>query len=258
MEPAHLEANIAELVAGRTDQTTLAQLPHPPADESEAYEIQTAVTQRRGQEIVGWKIGATSAFAQEYLSCDGPFAGPVFAGTVHHDGAELPVAGLHNPMAEPEIALTLGHGLLAAKGPFSANDIEAAVASARPSIELVGGCFPDISTCGYRSVIADQGANQGLVLGAERTDWRELDLDTVNCSFVIDGTELASGPGSAALGGPLVALGWLADHLSNRGIDLLAGQVVSTGTIAGVTPLQSGTSVKAEYGRFGSLDFTVT
>ncbi len=258
MEAAEIEANVAQLVAGRSSQSTHDQLAHPPADDAEAYAIQAGVTKRRGESIVGWKIGATSSFAQQFLGCDGPFAGPVFAGTVYDSGAEIPASDLHNPMAEPEIALTLGRDVLAADGPFSTDDLIAAVASARPSIELVGGCFPDISTCGYRTVIADQGANQGLVLGAERTDWLSLDLESVACAFVVDGDQVAAGVGSDALGGPLIALAWLVDHLSGRGIDLRAGQVISTGTIAGVTPLEAGRTVRADYGAFGEVEFAVT
>jgi 2-keto-4-pentenoate hydratase len=61
------------------------------------------------------------------------------------------------------------------------------------------------------------------------------------------------GKGANVLGDPRLALTWLANELSQLGIALKAGQVVTTGTC--VTPLEidHGDEVLASLGKLGEL-----
>ena len=72
----------------------------------------------------------------------------------------------------------------------------------------------------------------------------------------IDGEEAASGSGADVLGHPLNTLVWLANDLSRRGIGLQEGQVVTTGTMTGMTPCRPGATAVGDYGPMGTVQVT--
>ena len=247
---------MTQLIEARRSRRTLESLTFPPESDDEAYLIQSAAAAGMGAATVGWKIGATSSFAQQFLGCDGPFSGPILAGDIFETGVVLAADRLLNPMIEPEIAVVLGSDLDAMNGVVTAAAAREAVAEVRPAIEVVGGCFPDITSCGYRTVIADRGANVGLVLGDAVEGWRDIDLAAVPVTLLRKGAEIGSGVGADALGGPMHAVAWLANHLGERGIALTAGQVITTGTCGGVTPITVGDHGAATHGPLGAVEFT--
>ena len=69
-----------------------------------------------------------------------------------------------------------------------------------------------------------------------------------------NGTQIGSGVGADALGGPMHALTWLANHLGERGVALTAGQVITTGTCGGVTPITVGDRGVATHGPLGTVE----
>ena len=58
-------------------------------------------------------------------------------------------------------------------------------------------------------------------------------IDLVGCQGVVfrDGVEIDRGHGRDALGGPMVPLEWLANHLREQGGGLKAGEIVMTGSL---------------------------
>jgi len=50
-----------------------------PATRAEGYAIQAEIAKLSGQNIVGWKIAATSKAGQQHIRVDGPIAGPLLA-----------------------------------------------------------------------------------------------------------------------------------------------------------------------------------
>ena len=59
------------------------------------------------------------------------------------------------------------------------------------------------------------------------------------------------GSGANVLGDPRNVLVWLANALSERGLGLKAGQVVTTGSAADVIQVNSGDEVIADFGSLG-------
>jgi 2-keto-4-pentenoate hydratase len=55
------------------------------------------------------------------------------------------------------------------------------------------------------------------------------------------------------LGDPRVALAWLANELSQLGVTLKAGQIVTTGTCRPPLPIQSGDLMEADFGSLGNV-----
>lgn len=248
-----IEAQADALAHARKSGTVLPDLPGPvPATVEEAYRLQRAVQEAMGEPTCGWKIGATNRAIQEAIGTSEPFFGPLYAPRCHTLGATLPVAdGLLG--IECEFAFRLAHPLPPRSAAYAPDEVAAAVASLHPAIELVGLRLPPTAFRDARWCIADHALSVAFVAGDAITDWRALDLPALAVHSIINGTEVATGRGAAVLGNPLVALTWLANALSRRGLGLRADDWVSTGTSTGIQTVQPGDAVEAVFDRIGRV-----
>ena len=136
------------------------------------------------------------------------------------------------------------------------DEIRDAVTDAYPAIELVNDYWVDGFALGVAHFVADNGSNGGLVLGEPVDDWRERDLAAAAVTLTVNGDPAAGGSGANVLGHPLNTLVWLANDLSRRGIGLRKGEVVTTGSMTGMTPCAPGATALADYGALGTVQVT--
>jgi 2-keto-4-pentenoate hydratase len=226
-----------------------------PTSIDEAYGIQRAWEVMAEWPVVGWKVGCTSQEAQQMLATDGPFVGRVFGPFLHHSPTSLPVTDLITPRMEGEFAFVMGATLVARSQPYLRDEVEAAVAALHPAIEIVDTRFADFTGVGVLSLIADCGANGGLVLGDAVDDWRDIDLAATEVVMRIDGEVVGRGTGADVLGHPMESLTWLVNELSRQGTDLRSGAVVTTGTCTSAVVLAPGSTATTDHGPLGSVSF---
>jgi 2-keto-4-pentenoate hydratase len=62
------------------------------------------------------------------------------------------------------------------------------------------------------------------------------------------------GTGANVLGSPLLALAWLANELSDIGIGLQEGEIVTTGTCIVPLPIEPFDRVTADFGPLGKIE----
>ncbi|MEQ8247056.1 MAG: fumarylacetoacetate hydrolase family protein [Alphaproteobacteria bacterium] len=229
------------------------------ADQVAAYTVQDAITALSGARPIGWKLGATSAASQAALGLDGPFYGPLLAPFCVANGATVAGASAFGPGAEGEFALTLGTDLPPRAVPYSEAEVADAVASVSPALEIAGTRLAGgLIGADPRHLIADGAANIAFLHGDPDGAWRARDLARHSVTVFVNGEEKASGTGAQALGGPLTALTWFANTLSQQGRGLVAGEIVTTGTCTGFFPLKSGDVVRADFGALGTVSATIT
>ena len=162
---------------------------------------------------------------------DAPVAGAVFRDGVHASGARLHAGSCVRFGIEFEIAVRLGRDLPAGGAAVTLAEVQGAVDAVAPAIEIVDDRGCDYATLDVFSLVADNAWNAGIVLGEFRAEWPEL-ADVVGQVFVDDDTSVRhEGRGRDALGHPLLAVTWLANHLATQGEQLRAGDVVMTGSI---------------------------
>lgn len=245
---------IDALRAARLSGEKLPTYPGPtPSSMAEAFAIQCAVRTTIGWTLAGWKIGCTSERAQKALHTDGPFPGPLYLERIYGAGAHVETLASNSRTTEPEVAFTLARDLPARDKPWSVEEVLEAVATVHPSIEIVNPRLPK----GFNDVVewyvADGGLSHALVLGPGVKPLKRAEYAKITNRIAINGISKYSGIASNALGGPELALTWLANNLVGKGLFLRKGDVVSTGVITDVFETQIGDFVKASYDLIGDV-----
>jgi len=244
------------IAVARRNHAPLAALEVPPADEAEGYRIQNALHDLMLPHVgnlVGYKIGCTSAVMQDYMQIDHPCAGGVFQKGVHDSGAQLAASDYVHVGVECEIAVRLKRDLAPGEAPFTAEWVEEAVDAYHPAIEIVDDRYVKWETMGAPTLIADDFFGAGCVLGAAVTRSAALDLKTVAGRVLVNGEEAGKGTGADVLGHPHNALAWLANHLAAEGKGLHAGQIVLTGSLTKTVWLKAGDKVKMKLKGLGEV-----
>lgn len=220
----------------------------------DAYRIQL-LQQRallaQGKEIVGRKIGLTSAAMQQQLGVDNPDFGFFTRDTIFEDGAEIPAAKFIAPRVEPEVAVVLDRDLGAGEDLVS---VAAAVRSIHVAVEIIDSRVKnwDITLV---DTVADNASGAGVILGPEITAQAE-DLPTITAVMSLNGAEVARGMGVDVMGHPLAPVVWLATELAERGAPLTAGEIILTGSFCAASPVVAGDQLNVDYGEYGGLSVT--
>ena len=218
-------------------------------DAGQAYVVQARITAARldrGEHIIGWKLGYTSAVMREQMGIAEPNFGPLTDAMLLEDGASVPSAA-HQPRVEPEIALVLGDDVTRV---LDSDGIRGHVASAHLALEVVDSVWQDYRF-GWADNTADGSSAAYVVLGPQL---HVADLAGVVVELEHNGAPVGSGRGSHAMGDPFEALAWLGARLIETGRHLRAGDVVITGGLTRAVPLAAGDRVVAHA---GSVSVTV-
>ena len=91
------------------------------------------------------------------------------------------------------------------------------------------------------------------MLGDAAADPRKIDLSLVGMTLEKNGDVVGTGAGAAALGHPLNAVAWLANTLGELGMSLRAGEVILSGSLASMIPVQAGDNLRVSLGGIGSV-----
>lgn len=223
-----------------------------------AYAVQrrnAGVHTAAGATVVGRKIGLTSPAVQAQLGVDQPDFGILFADMAHPDGADVPADAVLQPRVEAEVAFVLKADL--ADGPMDDAQVRAAVDYAVAALEVCGSRIAgwDIS---FGDTVADNASAGAYVLGTEKRTLEEFVPRDVEMSMTVNGEEVSTGNGAACLGDPVNALVWLARQARDLGEPLRAGQVVLSGALGPMKPVEPGAQVHAHITGLGSVSMTLT
>jgi 2-keto-4-pentenoate hydratase len=233
-----------------------------PSSAEEAYAIQDDFVALRASErggIAGYKIALSSAEMQRFVGVNHPQAGVMLESTLHRTPARVRAADFVHLIVEFEIAISMAADLPAADAPYTRARVAEAVGAVMPAIEIADDRNADYSQLARHplELIADNGWNEGAVLGKPVEDWRSLDLGALRGVATINGTPVGEGVGAAALGHPLEAAAWVANHLAAHGRGLVFRDVVITGSIITTKVVRPGDVVRFELERLGAVELRV-
>lgn len=256
MNEAEIKACGAELFAAMRARRVVEPLSarHTGITVEDAYGISVAMLNarvREGERVVGKKIGVTSRPVQTMLDVYQPDFGYLTDAMFVPAGASVSISNLLiQPRAEAEIAFVMRSDL---QGPgVTTAQVLAAVDFAMPCFEIVDSRIRDWKIR-IEDTIADNASCGLVVLGTQAVDPRSIDLGAVGCVVEKNGEVISTGAGAAALGSPINSLVWLANTLGRFGVPLRAGEIVLSGSLVPLEPVQAGDVMRASIDRIGSL-----
>ncbi len=222
----------------------------------DSYQIQSRFIERRvkaGEEIVGKKIGVTSAAVMNMLGVFEPDFGQLLSGMVYKNGATIKLDTLIAPRAEGEIGFVLKKDLV---GPgITAIDVLRATDYVVPCFEIVDSRIQDWDIK-IVDTVADNASCGVYVLGTEPRDPLEVDLALVGMTIMQDNELFTTGAGAAVQGSPVNSVVWLANTLGRLGIPFRAGEVILSGSLAAMAWVKGPTSITCEFGDLGNCNVT--
>ena len=244
-----IEAAAQALLQARRQKRPLTTLPSDcePCSAADAYAIQEAVAaQLWPDEITGWKTGAPSPEAE-------PIAAPIGRPLIWDSGITLPAADFYQLGIEGELAYRMKHDLPPRAVAYVRSEVEDAIGSIHPLIEIVDTRIADWESAGPWWKLADNQINGGLVVGLGFENWREIDPQSQQAVLRVNGGVLADTVGGNAAGDPLQLLVWLVNHCAQQCGGLKAGDIVTTGTHTGLVFVQPGDTVSVLFPGVGAV-----
>ena len=258
------EAAAEWLFQAHTQRKRFEWLPQAfaPRTADEAYAIQDDFVALRAKKlggISGYKIALSTPAMQKFVGVDRPQAGMMLESTLRRSPATVRAADYVNLIVEFEIAVEVCEDLPAADAPFTREGVMRSVGAVMPAIELADDRNADYSLLSKHpfDLIADNGWNEGAVLGAPVKGWKTLDLANVRGVARINGAVVGEGKGADALGHPFEALAWMCNHLASLGRGLLRREVVITGSLITTKAVKAGDQVEFSLDGLGGVTLRV-
>lgn len=221
----------------------------------DAYAVAQINVQMRiqsGEKVVGKKVGLTSKVVQKQLGVDQPDYGILFADMEYLNGDLVPSSQLIQPKVEAEIAFVVGRDLVTEKPSYS--EFLASIDYAIPALEIVDSAIENWQIT-LADTVADNASCGLYVLGSQPISIGMLQLEKVDMQMTVNEETVSQGKGAACLGHPLRAAYWLACTMAARGEGLKAGEVILSGALGPMVPIQQGDEVKADLAELGTISF---
>jgi 2-keto-4-pentenoate hydratase len=220
---------------------------YPDLSPEDCYAVQEIYVGKKiatGDQVAGYKVGATGPASQEKFGVNEPIYGHMFQSQRYESGSTLALGPLVNPIVECELGLLLGKDL---KGPGVTME------SALDAIDSVLGTYEVIDSrtedwkVGRSEMLCDNSVQAGFVAGSKTVPLANIDPADINCTFKRNGEIITEANTSVVAGNPVSSLVWLANKRAQSGISIPAGSVILSGSLTGLTNVQSGDTFEAAF-----------
>lgn len=220
----------------------------------DAYAIQLQRIEeavRKGDPIVGKKIGLTSLAMQNLLGVDQPDYGHLLQSMEVPNGGTVELRKLFQPKVEGEIAFVLKKDLI---GPnVTAADVLVATDYVMPAIEIVDSRIKDWKIK-LLDTVADNASCGLYVLGENKIHMSDVDLPSVQMKLFKNNELINEGKGTDVLGDPAICVAWLANKLFEYNVTLKAGEVILSGALSAAVPVESGDQFRVTFSTLGDVE----
>ncbi|WP_177218954.1 fumarylacetoacetate hydrolase family protein [Polaromonas sp. OV174] len=214
-------------------------------DLEDGWQVQQEVSRRLALTIGGWKA-----------ALPGPgklVVAPIYAPGISQQAAVLTRPGVDSVKVEPEIAYVVARDLPARAQAYSEQEVDAAVGSVHAALEICASRYLSLADLPFPELLADGLVNDGLWLGPALA---ATEAPAFELSWQIEGEPVQQAQARHPNGQPRAPLYWLANFLRERGLGLLAGQTVITGSYAGVLELPLQRRVRFDYGGLARFELS--
>lgn len=230
-----------------------------PQSRADAFVIQDRFAEILGDRCVGWKVGAAVPAVQVMEGHDGPIVGRLFASRHYISPAQVPAALLKGYKVECEFAFRFKSDIPARGIPYMRDDLVPALVL-HPGFEIAGHRYPAHQggrKATTHDLIADNGACGAYIEGPAIENWSHIDFAKVPIDARIDGGQAIQVFTGEFFRDPVDILVEVVNGLSARGINIAAGELLTTGSLTLPTPMQVGQTYVARFGDLATLRFTL-
>ena len=239
-------------VSGQTTESIA--LANPDLGLDGAYTVQALMVAKReaaGAVRTGRKLGVTAAGGMKMFGISEPVHGVLFGTGALPNGGAVAIGGQTlQPKLETEMGFIMGQDIDTI--PASPDALAEAVEAAVPCYEIAGSRI-DGWPKGIEDLVADSCGFCAYVIGEGRAKPSALDLASIQISIAKNGEHHGDGTGAECMGNPLNALMWLVEKLVDKGEGLKAGDLVLTGALGGMIPVEAGQSWTSTFDGLGSV-----
>ncbi len=215
----------------------------------DAFAVQERVTTGLGAKVAGWKVTRAP---------DGPLVtAPFYQHACVPSGSSWTMrkGGM---IWEVEIAFELKRDLPARPDkPYTREEVMVAIGTALIGIEMVGSRFDNPDAVSFITLLSDNHGCAGYVTGTRLANWTGIDFRKLRCTVRIDGKQVFDQVGSHPKGDPLKSLVDYAGAQHERLGGLRAGQIITTGSWTGVTPIHQPAEVAGEISDIGTVSVRI-
>lgn len=215
-----------------------------PLDADAALAIQRRTLELLGAKAGGWKCGIPTP--------NGVMLAPITASTIFR--ASPCVVPGPKATIEPEIAFVMGRDLPPRGAAYTDGEIRDAILEPRFVLELLDTRFANKGEASFFEILADCYNNWGLFVGPAVPNALSLPLESLHATIATPTTTIFDGVRPHPSGHPLKPFIWLARYLNGCGHGLKAGEIVTTGSYAGIVEVPIGQALRVELEGIGVLE----
>jgi 2-keto-4-pentenoate hydratase len=188
-----------------------------------------------GDQALGWKVGFGAPAMLQSLKIGGPLVGFLMQRARVPSGGDVSLAKWAKPVAEPEIAVHIGHDVAGGSDRAMA---EAAIAGISPAIELAD---LDVPPTDPERILAGNIYQRHVVLAGDAPARTGASADGLTCRVIRHGKEAACTSDPQANTGQWIEIvRHVADMLAAFDERLRAGEIIITGSVVAPLVLEPG------------------
>ena len=214
----------------------------------DAYKIQLEIIEmkkRRGEKVIGKKIGLTSKKMQQTIGVYQPDYGHIMDKLIIGEGSPISLSELIQPKIEVEIAFILNEELT---GPgATAAGVLRCTTGLLPAFEVIDSRIKDWKIK-LQDTIADNASIGRVILGSPLSNVYGIDLRSVGVVVRKNGEVIETAAGAAVLGNPAESVAWLANKLSEYDVCLKRGEIIISGSLIAAIEIKERDVIQAEFG----------
>jgi 2-keto-4-pentenoate hydratase len=216
-----------------------------PSDADSALAIQDRVLELLGDTVGGWKCAVPMPKAPVILS-------PIpKSGIARSSPCRVPASVAQ---IEPEVAFVLSRDLPDRGTAYTEDELREAIGESHFVLELLRSSYANKAEASSLEILADAYNNLGLLMGPAIPNALDRPLETLHVTITGAGRTIVDRDGRHPSGHPLKAFAWLVQFLNSRGQGLKAGEVVTTGSYAGIVEVPVGVPVRVQLGDLGVIE----
>lgn len=242
-----------DLLGAHASKKPIDETP-PLHSHQQAYEIQNMIAAKLGPRV-GWKIGKSSDGASFVRA-------PMFKQTTFIGNSTVNRSCFNRCLVESELAIVFKNALPQKKTPYTLDEINANIQSINAGIEICDSRLLHWPDCDATWQLADGLTHGGYVLGSGIN--KNLKIEQMNqATFKITIGEknkparvILQNTREHPFKNPNLLFLWLVNELNSLGDQINAGDIITTGSFSGSTPVNAGEIATVEFNEIGKVELT--